>query len=141
MKPDQVSRRLRLVADGIDMSREPSRELAVDSMKRIMVALDEADMKAKAEPVEVEEAETGILAPQTEYSLQLDLSLSADFEGSVDKQALINKFKADLTAAIKSGMAVTARELKLTPVGARVKPIKIECSVTETEPDPEPQPE
>lgn len=127
MEPSQASRFLRIIADGIDMSREPSLKLAINSMKRVKVAIDEE--------------ETGILAPQTEYSLQLDLSLSADFEGSVDKQALINKFKADLTAAIRSAMSTTAKELKLTPTGARVQPINIECAVTETEPDPEPLPE
>jgi hypothetical protein len=124
MDPKTVSRRLRLIAAGIDKSKNPSHRIAVEYIKRIIAALEDT------------EEEAGILAPQTEYSIQLDLSLSADFEGNVDKQALINKFKADLTAAIRSGMSTTAKELKLNPIGARVQPINIECAVTETEPEP-----
>jgi len=128
MDPHTVSRRLKLIAAGINKSKSPSQRIAADNIKRIIAALEET------------EKETGILAPQTEYSLQLDLSLAADFEGNVDKQALINKFKADLTAAIRSSMSTTAKELKLNPIGARVQPIRVECAVTETEPEPLPEP-
>jgi len=103
-----------------------------------MAALEDLEPDPELEPElepETESDEPAILLPQTEYSLQLDLSLTADFEGNVDRQALTKKFKDEVVAAIKSGMSITARELDLSPVGVRVKPISIECSVTEPEPE------
>jgi hypothetical protein len=128
MRPDQVIKRLNLVADGIDKSPNPSRSIAIDNLKKIHAALGEEE--PEPEP-ELEEPEPDILSPKTEYSIQLDLSLTADFEGSTDRQGLVKKFKDELVAAIKSSMSITARELNLTATGARVQPINIECVVNE----------
>lgn len=125
MKPHQVAKRLNLIADGIDKSRNPSRSIAVQNLKSIQAALEEAP------DLEPAESDPGILSPETEYSIQVDLSITADFEGSVDRQSLTKKFKDELVAAIKSSMSITARELNLTATGARVKPVKIDCVVNE----------
>jgi hypothetical protein len=141
MKPASIAHRLRLIADGIDGSRSPSREIAIDNMKKIRAALEEEEPEPEPGPELDPDAESGILLPQTEYSIQLDLALTADFEGSTDRQGLVKKFKDELVAALKSSMSITARELGLTATGARVQPINIDCAVTEPEPEPEPEPE
>lgn len=78
-----------------------------------------------SKPVKTED----MLASSTEYSCKVDLSLTADFEGSVGKQKLLKKLRTELVAAIQGAVSVTAREYGLDPTGVHVKPIKVECAV------------
>lgn len=83
-----------------------------------------------------------MLIPSTEYSCQVELSLTADFEGVVPKQKLLKKLRTELVAAIKTGVTVTAREYHLEPTGVHVKPIKIECAINDMgSPEEELEPE
>jgi hypothetical protein len=81
-----------------------------------------------------------MLIPSTEYSCQVELSLTADFEGSVPKQKLLKKLRTELVAAIKEGVTTTAREFRLTSGGVHVQPIRIECAVNDMG-TPEEEPE
>ena len=72
-----------------------------------------------------------ILLPITEYSIQIDLSISANFEGKTTKKDLVKRFKEELISAIRSSMSLTASALDLNPIGARVTPIKIQFEVNE----------
>jgi hypothetical protein len=72
-----------------------------------------------------------MLSPSTEFSCQVDISLSADFEGSVAESALKKKLKNELVAAIKAGIVSTARGFNLQATGVLVKPLRIDCAVND----------
>lgn len=73
-----------------------------------------------------------ISVPKTEYSANMDISLSVNFEGQVDKQILMDKFKRELIASIESGVSMTARSLDLAASNLRVKPLKMNFVVNDT---------
>lgn len=68
--------------------------------------------------------EHDISVPKTEYSVQMDITLSVEFEGNAEKNSLLSKLKKDLISAIESGVTATARSLDLAPSNLRVKPLK-----------------
>ena len=76
-------------------------------------------------------SEDEVLRPRTEYSCQIELYLTADFEGQIDKDKLLRKVKNEIVAALKVGLSTVANDLDLQPVGARVKPISITCSMND----------
>lgn len=75
--------------------------------------------------------EADLTAPVTEYSCQIELSVSADFEGQVEKQRLIKKLKAELTASLRAGMGIVARDLGMQSTGVEVRPVRVECAVSD----------
>ncbi len=84
----------------------------------------------------------GMLRPETEYSVNVELSLTADFEGSSSKNKLLKKLQSELTAAIKEAVATTSRELGLRSTGVVLKPIEVGVAVTDlSSPDDEDEPE
>ncbi len=94
------------------------------------------EIKKPEEPGESEEADESkkldnILEPSTEYSVQLELSLIADFEGDTSKSKLLNLLKKELVASVRSSMSTVAKELKLKPIKAVIKPLKIECAIND----------
>lgn len=72
-----------------------------------------------------------LLSPETEYSCQVEISLSADFEGNVARQQLIRKLKSEIVAAIKAGVTTVAREFRIQATGVLVKPLKVEIAVND----------
>jgi len=72
-----------------------------------------------------------VLAEPTEFSCNLDISLSVDFEGSTTKQQLVKRLKDELVTAIKSAVSATAQELDLQPSNVMVRPIKADCAVND----------
>lgn len=83
-----------------------------------------------------------MLVPSTEYSCQVDMNLTADFEGAVSKQKLLKKLRTELIASIKAGVSTTALEFGLEATGIHVKPIRVECAVnSEMSPEDEIEPE
>jgi len=74
---------------------------------------------------------SGILKPETEYSVSVELSLTADFEGSAAKNKLLKKLQSELFAAVKEAVAVTANELGLRSTGVMLKPIEVGIAVTD----------
>jgi len=75
--------------------------------------------------------ETDMTAPVTEYSCQIELAVSADFEGQVEKQRLIKKLKAELTASLRAAMGIAARDLGLQSTSVEVRPVRVECAVSD----------
>ena len=74
-----------------------------------------------------------MLQSKTEYSCQLQISIIADFEGDVNKNQLLKKLKNEIINAIKSGVAITAREYNLEATNITVQPIEVECAVNSIE--------
>lgn len=66
--------------------------------------------------------------PTTEYSCQLELSLSVDFEGNVSQKQLLDKLKRELMASIETGIKVTARDMRIQASNVSVRPLKFEVS-------------
>lgn len=84
------------------------------------------------EPLEDPGEQTeSILQPKTEYACQIELSLSASFEGATSKTKLLKKIKKELEVAIKNGLTTVARDLELDPISALVKPVKIDCAIND----------
>jgi hypothetical protein len=75
------------------------------------------------------------LRPEAEYSVNVEVSLSADFEGSVSKDKLLKKLQSELFAAMKEAVALTARELSLASTAVLVKPLEVGVAVTDLSED------
>lgn len=86
---------------------------------------------SRKKSVRTSKPKKSVLRPETEYSVNVDLSLSADFEGTTSKNKLLKKFQSELFAAIKESVATTARELGLQSTGVMVKPIEVGVAVTD----------
>ena len=126
--------RLQNIAASMVLALEPLSEDEPDDK-----ALSEETAKEPTEePLEegLDVDDPSFLSPVTEYSVQIDLSITADFEGQTTQTDLVKKFKEEMVNAVRNGMALTASGLGLTAVGARVKPIDIQCEISE-EFDPE----
>lgn len=67
----------------------------------------------------------------TEYSCQVDISLTADFEGDVARNHLLKKLESEILAAIKAGVASTAKAYGLQATNILLKPVRIECAVND----------
>ena len=88
--------------------------------------------KNTAKPSRREVERQDITRPKTEYSANMDITLSVDFEGNVAKQALIAKLKSEVVAAIESGVTSVARSFDLEPSNLRIKPLKVDFVVNDT---------
>lgn len=75
--------------------------------------------------------ETDMTKPTSEYSCRVDLSLSVDFEGSIDKARLTKAVKQELSNAIKSSMAVISRSFQLGVSNLQLGHISIDCAVVD----------
>ena len=89
------------------------------------------------EPIEdPEEIAAGDMTdPKTEYSCQIQMSVTADFEGdptttSVNKSQLVKKLKTEIVNQIRAGVGITAREYGLQATQITIPPINVECAVT-----------
>lgn len=78
-----------------------------------------------------------VLRPDTEYSVNVEISLSADFEGASSKSKVLKKFQSELFAAVKEAVATTAKELGLRSTGLVMKPIEVGVAVTDVSGDDE----
>ena len=70
--------------------------------------------------------------PQSEYSCNLDISLTVDFEGDTDKKRLIKKLQDELFAAIRQATQITGRELGLNVSGISVRPLEASVAITDS---------
>ncbi len=75
--------------------------------------------------------EMDILAGTTEYSCNIELNITANFEGAVSKTELIKKIKDELKSAITASMQVVSKDLNLESTDAKVQPIRLDCSVVD----------
>ena len=82
--------------------------------------------KPKKRPVQ------NILAPQTEYSCQLDVSITADFEGNTTKSKLTKVLKSQVVKAIQAGVVTTSRELGIQATNILIKPLDIQVAVNDS---------
>lgn len=82
-------------------------------------------------PVSVPSVAEDILKTDPEYSCRIELDITADFEGITNKQALVRKIKAELLAAVKSGITSVARGLNLKSSGVKVRPLRLECDIND----------
>jgi hypothetical protein len=88
--------------------------------------------KTKSLPKKVSKRKSPVVTrPETEYSVNVELSLMADFEGTASKNKLLKKLQSELFASIKEAVATTARELSLRATGVLVKPIEVGVAVTD----------
>jgi len=95
-----------------------------------------ARRKPAKKPVKkVSKPRKDVLKPGTEYSLNVELSLTADFEGDSSKNKLLKKFQSELFAAVKEAVATTAKELSLRSTGVVMKPIEVAIAVTDLSSD------
>lgn len=69
--------------------------------------------------------------PSTEYSVHMDLTLSVEFEGNVEKPVLITKLKQEIVSSIESGITSAARSLDLSANNLRVKPLKVDLVIND----------
>lgn len=72
-----------------------------------------------------------VLESAPEYSLHIELDITADFEGRTNKASLIRKVKAEILSAVKNAMTESARSLNLKSSGATVRPIRLECDIND----------
>ncbi len=70
-----------------------------------------------------------VLASGPEYACRIELDISAAFEGTANKSALIRKIKASLLSAVKSSMTDVARSMNLRSGGVKVRPLRLECDL------------
>lgn len=123
---DKVS--LERVASTVaSMSVEAARRRTQKRKKRAKPAKRKPRVETTSAPVE----EADMTAPVTEYSCQVELSLSADFEGTIDKQRLIRKLRTELSASIRAAMAIVARDFGMRSTGVDVRPVRVECAVND----------
>lgn len=85
-----------------------------------------AKPRVKAPPVP-----DNVTMPVTEYSCQMEFSITADFEGSVDRAALLAKLKRELVSSMEAGVKLTARAYGLRPTTIKVRPLSLECAVSD----------
>lgn len=72
-----------------------------------------------------------VLKPETEFSCQCELALSVDFEGMMPKGSLSNKLRAELTAAIKQAITITAGDMGLQATSLNIQPIKFDVAIND----------
>jgi len=65
----------------------------------------------------------------TKYSVQVNISISAEFEGNVSKPTLIKKIKSEVMASLEGAMNIVTRELRVQSNGVTIKPIKFDVKV------------
>lgn len=72
-----------------------------------------------------------ILSSGPEYACNVELSITALFEGQADKSALIRKIKSSLLSAVKASMTDVARSMNLRSGGVKVSPVRLECDLND----------
>lgn len=72
-----------------------------------------------------------VTRPITEYSCQMEISVTADFEGSIDRTKLLRKLKQEMVASMEAGVKATARAFGLTPSSLQIRPLRLECVVSD----------
>ena len=85
-------------------------------------------------PDRLPEVDSDVLQAEPEYACHIELDITANFEGRVEKKALIQKIKAELLTAIKGSMTTVSRELNLSSRGVTVRPLRLECDVNDVIP-------
>jgi hypothetical protein len=82
--------------------------------------------KPTRNPEELLDIEDDILKSEPECACHIELDITANFEGQVDKKILIKKIKAELLSAVQSSMTVVSKELNLSSKGVKVRPLRLE---------------
>jgi len=72
-----------------------------------------------------------ILSSGPEYACNIELSITALFEGTANKAVLIKKIKSSLLSAVKSAMTDVARSTNLKSGGVKVSPLRLECDLND----------
>lgn len=83
------------------------------------------------ESQEREYPETDMTKPTSEYSCRVDLSFSADFDGSIDKAGLTKAIRQELTNSIKSSMAVVSRSFQVGVSNIQLSQISVDCAIVD----------
>lgn len=78
-------------------------------------------------PDDLLDIEDDILKSEPECACHIELDMTANFEGRVDKKILVKKIKAELLSAVQSSMTVVSKELNLASKGVKVRPLRLEC--------------
>ena len=78
-------------------------------------------------PDDLLDIEDDILKSEPECACHIELDITANFEGRVDKKTLVKKIKAELLSAIQSSMTVVSKELNLSSKGVKIRPLRLEC--------------
>lgn len=115
---------LRVASSSVEAARRSKRKKPAKGGRKTM-----RETRPDRRPAPLFEAD--MTAPVTEYSCQIELSMSADFEGQIEKQRLIKKLKAELTASLRAAMGIVARDFGLQSTGVEVRPIRVECAVSD----------
>src|SRR5512136_613724 len=103
----------------------------IESARRRKKREDEEKSKPKHKRERVSQPKADFVAPKTEYSAHIDLSITVNFEGDVAKDIIEKKIQNELIAAIQNGMTIVAEEFGLQSTTARVKPIKMELAIND----------
>ena len=75
--------------------------------------------------------EKEIFHQEPEFACRVEIDLVADFEGEGSKAKLLKKLKTEISAALNSAMEITARDLRLDLKKVTVRPVSLDCAVTE----------
>jgi len=89
--------------------------------------------KPAPEP-EVPEVMADVLDPGVEYSFNVSLSLSVDFEGDaseISPERLRKKLKAEVVAALKGAALITANDFGLRADRILINPVSVESALND----------
>jgi hypothetical protein len=75
--------------------------------------------------------EKEIFHQEPEFACRVEIDLVADFEGEGSKSVLLKKLKTEISAALNSAMEISARDLRLDLKKVTVRPVSLDCAVTE----------
>jgi len=90
---------------------------------------EKAKPKKKPAAAKKKQQEKIILAPSTEYSCRIEMSISTDLEGDSSKRTVMHKLQGELKAAVETAVKITARDLLLDPKELLISVIAFDCDV------------
>jgi hypothetical protein len=132
MTPAHASDILRRIASMIESSQIADPTDVTAQLRSFLASIEVVDPSIRIAKKRRKLLKTDdILEPKTEFSCQVELSLTADFEGMIPKDKLLKKLKAEIVSALQVGVETTAREYHLKPTGIHVRPIRVECAVSD----------
>jgi len=104
-----------------------------------LAAVDDAkDKLEEVEEIPADDSEgysltaDGLLV-KTEYSFRIELVLTANFEGAVSSQQLVDKLKIELKSGLETAMQNVADDLSLDNVAVHVKPVDFALSINDND--------
>jgi len=96
-----------------------------------------ARVAARKKPKKPSKRQKEILVEEPQFACRVEIDLVADFEGEGSKSALLKKLKAEISASLKAAMGITARDLRLELKQVTVRPVSLDCAVTQGTPEDE----